>query len=283
MRVSVDEMLKPESNNTTGQAKKNQFFTLSNDGDSAIVRFLHSDVNDFDVLDVHNIQLGGFNRKINCLRPVDGAKDECAICMHNDYDEEKGSYKYPLQRRIFIHLLRYDTPNNPIEQVWERSAKDFVKKLMQLVEDYGPLYQRMYKIVRHGAAGSNDTTYDILPLDKDRFNPANYAFNEAQLNYKPVLETFVLNKTNEEIEEYLATGNFPGFKGSSNGITPHINAVQTDIDDSQIPTNPTATYNPEPRPAQVNNYQPQQSTAYNPPRYNYDPIANPLGGDRRRV
>ena len=92
-----------------------------------------------------------------------------------------------------------------------------------------------------------------------------------------------LKCSNEEIEEYLATGNFPGFKGSSNGVTPRINAVQTDIDDSQIPTNPTATYNPEPRPAQVNNYQPQQSTAYNPPRYNYDPIVNPLGGDRRRV
>ena len=233
MQVSVDELLKPDTEQSNFQQgeRKSKFFTLTNDGDSAIVRFLHKDVNDFEVLDVHTIQLGGFNRKINCLKPLGGSKEECALCKANIYDEEKGVYKYPLQRRFYIHMLKYDNPQTASEYVWDRS-KDYIKKLLQLVEDYGPLCNRLYKIVRHGAKGSTETTYDILPLDKDRYNPADFIFNESQLNYEKALGSVVLNQSNEGIEQYLQTGDFPNFKGKKEEVTPRpeVNtAVSNDV------------------------------------------------------
>lgn len=219
MQVSVDEMLRPDDQPVTQTEKKNRYFSLANDGDSAIVRFLHTDINDFEVLDVHEIQLGGFNRKVNCLKTPNGSKDECPICQVNTFDEDKNGFTHPLRRKMFIHMLKYDNPQTCVEQVWER-GKDYIKKLHQLVEDYGPLHTRLYKVVRHGAKNSTDTTYDILPLDKDRFNPDLYVFNKDQLNYEKALGSIVLNETNESMKQYLETGNFSSFKGKTEEVTP---------------------------------------------------------------
>lgn len=251
MQVSVDEMLKPDDQPMNRVDRKNQYFSLQNDGESAVVRFLHQDINDFEVLDVHNIKLGGYNRKINCLRTPNGSKEECALCSANVYDEERGAYAYPLQRKFFIHLLRYDNPQTATAQVWERS-KDYIKKLHQLVEDYGPLCDRLYKIVRHGAAGAMDTTYDILPLDKDRFNPEQFVFDRNQLNYEKALGGIVLNESNEAIKEFLETGNFPSFNNrqKKEEVTPRPTAQPT-----QAQVNPQPqTFNQEPRQNNFNSY-----------------------------
>jgi hypothetical protein len=211
MQVSVEEMLRSEAPKETNNTN---YFSLKKDGDSAIVRFLHKDINDFDVLDVHNVDVGGYKRKVNCLRRPNGKVDECQFCRNNTFDEENRTYKFSLQRRFFVHLLEYETPQKATEKVWERS-KDLIKTLNQYVEDYGPLCDRLYKIVRHGETGSTETKYDILALDKDRFNPSEYVFNKEQLNYKPALGTAVLDKTNEEIDGYLVTGNFNYSKSTS--------------------------------------------------------------------
>lgn len=266
MQLSVDEMLKsdeqPQANENSNA--KNMYFSLANDGDSAIVRFLQSDINDFEVLEVHTIKVAGYTRKINCLRSPNGSKDECAICAANVWDDDARRSTYPLQTRFFIHLLRYENPQTGVEQVWERS-KDFIKKLHQLALDYGPLYNRLYKIVRHGAKGSMDTTYDILPLDKDRYNPDQYAFNQSQLNYKKALGTTVLNESNEAMKEFLATGNFPQFNKKSNNnneVSPRPQVASN---------NYGAQQNNYQAPVQ-NNYQPQQNVN----NYSFD-------GPRRRV
>ena len=273
MQVSVEEMLKPDTEQTVSQGeRKNRFFSLVNDGDSAIVRFLHDNASDFEVLDVHNIQLGGYNRKINCLKSINGTKDECALCQNNTYDEDKGTYKYPVQRKFFIHMLKYDNPQSAVEQVWERS-KDYIKKLHQLEQDYGPLYSRLYKIVRHGAKGSMDTTYDILPLDKDRFNPDNFVFNMNQLNYEKALGTIVLNKSNEDINEYLKTGNFPDFRGKKEEVTPRPNMENNTSQFNQPQMNTNNSFN--------SNYTSQQSI--NNYQNNYEDNSFPFDGPRRRV
>ena len=204
MQIDPNELLKPDTPKETTNVN---FFSLKKDGDSAIVRFLHQDINDFDVLDVHNVEVGGYKRKVNCLRHPNGKVDECQLCKNNAFDEDSRTYKFSLQRRVFLHLLQYESSQKAVERVWERS-KDLVKTLNQYVEDYGPLCDRLYKIVRHGEPGSTETKYDILALDKDRFNPSEYVFDREQLNYKPALGTVVLDKTNEEIDEYLITGNF---------------------------------------------------------------------------
>ena len=258
MQVSVDEMLKPDDQPSQRFEKRASYFSLTDDGDSAIVRFLHQDINDFEVLDVHNIKLGGYNRKINCLKTPGGSKDECELCKANYYDEEKGTYTYPLQRKFFIHMLRYENPQTASEQVWERS-KDYIKKLNQLVEDYGPLCDRLYKIVRHGAKGSMETTYDILPLDKDRFNPAQFVFDRNQLNYEKACGGIVLNESNEAIKEFLQTGNFPSFNKN-------VVAKQAQGESASVEAKP-----------QSNTFEQQTQTQARV----YNPANDPLGGSPR--
>lgn len=212
MRVSVEEMLK-EDNKSSNQ--KPNYFSLKKDGDYAIVRFLHKTADDFDVLDTHRVTINGYARGVNCLRTLNGSKDECELCKANAYNEETKKYAYPIQRKIYIHLLRYDNPQSCTEEVWERS-KDFIQKLNQFALDYGPLCNRLYKIVRHGAEQSRNTTYDIMPLDRDRFDPSEYKFNESQLNYKSALGTVVLDVDNNRMLNYLRTGSFK----LNNNITP---------------------------------------------------------------
>lgn len=271
MQVSVNEMLNSQSsqlNNT-----RPQFFSLVNDGDSAIVRFLQRDINDFEVLDVHNIQLGGFNRRVNCLKSSNGTKDDCPLCEANKYDESKNVYTYPLQRRFYIHLLKYENPQTAKPMIWDRS-KDYIKKLNELEQNYGPLCDRLYKIVRHGIKGSPDTTYDILPLDKDRYNPENYAFNKDELNYKQALGTIVLNKNKEEISEFLSTGNFPGFKSSHITARPEVKSIQNESPVINESVQSTPQYS-QPRVVTTHSYEENvnQDNSYN----------NSFGELRRRV
>lgn len=277
MRVSVEEML-----NTDGPTRstntKAEYFSLVNDGDSAIVRFLHKDINDFEVLDVHTIQLAGFNRKINCLRQADGGKDDCPICQINMFDEEKGSYTYPLQRKFYIHMLKYDNPQTAKEVIWERS-KEYIKKLNEFEQNYGPLCDRLYKIVRHGAKGSTDTTYDILPLDKDRFVPENYAFDESQLNYKKALGSTVLNYSSEDIIEYLNTGNFPNFKKKAEVSARPEPTAQTN-NERTITVESVSTNNSE---TTVKAYNPDNTRVENPTSYSNSDTSFSFDGPRRRV
>lgn len=237
MKVSVEDMLKTDtqSNNSNGD----KFFSLLNDGESAIVRFLHTDINDFDVLDVHTIKVGGKIRKINCLKPANGVANDCLLCANNYLDAATRKYTYPVARRFYIHLLKYNSPQEPVEQIWDRN-KEFIIKLNQLEQDYGPLYSRLYKIVRHGAAGSMDTSYDILPLDKDKYNPENFKFDISQLNYTPTLGTTVLDKTNEEIQVFLTQGNFPGY--SDNNVTARPTPVNQTNSSLSNTTNVTLNY-----------------------------------------
>lgn len=232
MRISVDEILNSTNTGNEGfqnNQKRTSFFSLPNDNDSAIIRFLHKDVNDFEVLDIHTINLGGKDRKIACTRN----EGDCPLCKNNEYLEDEGKFKYPLQRRIFIHLLKYTSPTECEEQVFER-GKDFIPKLLQLVEDYGPLCDRLYKIVRHGQKGSTDTSYDILPLDKDRFIPANYKFDLNQLNYTPALGTFIMDRKPADVACFIETGNFPEFNNTNivarpTNISQNVNTVMPEV------------------------------------------------------
>ena len=62
-------------------------------------------------------------------------------------------------------------------------------------------------------------------MDKDRFNPADFKFDLEQLNYEKALGTLVLNESNEAIEEYLETGNFPKFNKNKSEVTPRPNTT----------------------------------------------------------
>lgn len=135
---------------------KTGWFSLKNDGDSATVRILIGDANDLEkfVYEVHRVKIDGYDKKVRCLG------DGCPLCASGDNPS----------LRIWIPLKNHDAGADDAEvQVWERGLND-IKKLLSMIEEYGNLNARDFKIKRNGKAGSTSTTYEFFPRDKEEID-----------------------------------------------------------------------------------------------------------------
>ena len=139
-----------------GNGPRVGYFSLKNNGDEAIVRIMHDTPEDFDILAVHQTQVDGRYRSVSCLRGPNDPMDMCPFCA----DGKR------VNLRLYIHMIQYvkDDQGNVVAQpkVWERST-NYAKTLVNYMNECGPLSDMIFKIKRNGAAGSMDTTYDILP------------------------------------------------------------------------------------------------------------------------
>lgn len=189
-------------NNNNQNGPQVGFFKLANDGDEAIVRFLHDTTSSFDLITVHEENVNGKKRKINCIRDAHEPIDRCPLCR-------KGGNT---STRFFIHLLeyKYDEKGNIYcePKIWERSL-EYATKLRDLINEYGPLSQCLFKVKRSGIAGSVDTKYSIMYAAPQVYPPESFP-NRAELfgDYK-VVGTVVMDKTAEELNEFITTGSFP--------------------------------------------------------------------------
>jgi len=123
-----------------------QFFSLKDDDDSAVVRFLYEGAESLDVDIVHEIEVDGRKKKIQCQQ------EGCLFCE---------AYGKPAVK-IFLFLFNLKTGE---VEIWERGST-MATELMGLIEKYGNLNNRNYEIVRHGKKGDNKTRYQLFPEDK---------------------------------------------------------------------------------------------------------------------
>ncbi len=165
------------------------FFSLQNDGDTAQVRFLYNSVEDVEGMSVHQIELNGKKRWINCLREYNEPKDKCPLCADNS----------PVFAKLFVPV--YDIDADTVK-IWERGKK-FFAKMSSLGAHYPDIVHHIFEIERHGKKGSTDTTYEIYEMGKD----------DTTLEDLPecpaILGGLVLDKSPEEIEIFLGSGEFP--------------------------------------------------------------------------
>lgn len=205
------------------------FFSLRNNNDEAVVRFMHDSPADFDIVAVHPMQVGGKFKKINCLRDPHDPISACPLC-------EAGK---SLQKKIYIRLIEYKRDETGAIQafprVWERST-EYISKLKNLCDEYQPLSEQVFKIKRNGEAGSVDTTYDILFANPNVYRSDIYP-KDATLfeNYK-VIGSTVLFRSAEKMNEML------------NGT------------ESEVKPKPASTYSPNANTAPAT-YQPAASVA----------------------
>ena len=203
-----------ENNNDVG------FFTLKNDGDEAVVRFMCDSTDDFDIQMVHNITIGNKYRKVACLRDPRDPLNKCPFC-------EVGEN---IATRFFIRLLQYtkvadpQTGNTiivPKAMIWER-ATNYAKTLKSYLDNYGPLSDIICKIIRHGAAGDMKTTHQIVPnLSKQIYRDDIYVKDPTLFGTFETLGTFVMNKNYNEMSDFLAKGQFPEKpKQTDNSVPP---------------------------------------------------------------
>jgi hypothetical protein len=194
----------------TTTAVKVGFFKLKNDKDEALIRINVSSMDDLQFATVH--QLGAAQKwmKVSCHNPVGSYADTCPLCRQvaaGDTAIGKASKKVYVQM-----LISYKDPvtnqfSTAIPVIWERPA-GFAREIANLLRDYGNLKERVFKVTRNGAAGSMQTTYSIayIPLfDKPEAVSTDFsAFNNFNISKHSYWE-----KSIEDIETFLATGEFP--------------------------------------------------------------------------
>lgn len=167
------------------------FFSIRNDKETKKVRFMYNDIQDVEGYAVHQVEVDGKKRYVNCLRSYDDPVDKCPFCAAH----------LPQYAKLFIPV--YDVAENKVKW-WERGKKYFAK-MSSLCSRYATetnLVQNIFEIERNGKQGDTNTTYEIWQIKAD----------DTQLEdleeVPPVLGTLVLDKTADEMDYYLENGDF---------------------------------------------------------------------------
>jgi len=174
------------------------FFSLKNDKDVAKVRFLYDSVEDVVGYAVHEIEVDGKKRYINCIRTYNEPVSKCPFCAANRKQLAK----------MFIPVYNIDQDK---VQIWERGKK-FYGQIQSICKRYAstdPLCSHIFEIERSGKAGDTSTTYAIYEVGKDNTTLADLP------EVPEILDGFVINKSAEEMENILNGGEITDVTNSS--------------------------------------------------------------------
>lgn len=181
-----------EADNYVSSGNGGSYLTLKNDGDVAMVRFMYDGPEDIEGYRIHEVQIDGKTRDVNCLKEDYNSPDSCCpFCMA----------KYPAKNKYYIPV--YDCDADEVK-VWTRSHSYVAKRIFPLTQEVQPLCSQEFKITRHGVAGDKQTDYSIYPVRSE----------ELQLHELPELpeilgNRFLLDKSFDDMEYYLNNGCFP--------------------------------------------------------------------------
>lgn len=168
------------------------YFSLKGDGDSAIVRFLYNDVDDVEGYAVHEVEIDGKKRYVNCIREYNQPVDDCPFCREH----------YPQFAKLFIPIYNVDEDK---VQVWERGKK-FFQKISGICSRYNkaPIVAQTFEIVRSGKPGDKQTSYEIYRTD----DPADKTTLD-DFDMPDILGGTIFDKTADDMEYFLEEGDFP--------------------------------------------------------------------------
>ena len=180
-----------------------RYFSLKNDGDEAVVRFMDDTIEDFEGYTVHTVKIGERFRDVLCLKS--DAHDDVSKCPLCEAGEK-------LKSSLYLKLIEYTKDEQghivATPKIWTRPAS-FARKLSTYIQEYGPLSQNIFKIKRRGAKGDMATDYDIFPTNPTIYNSNIYVCPQDAFKDYTALGRQVLNKSFADIVEFLNTGNFP--------------------------------------------------------------------------
>ena len=172
-----------------GSNGASSFFTLKNDKDTARVRIMYRGMDDVEGLAVHEIELDGKKRYVNCIREYNDPIDMCPLCKAN----------YKVIAKLFVPLFNEETGD---VMVWERGKK-FFGKLSSLCGRYDNLVSHVFEIERNGKPKDTATTYEIYPISED----------STTLDDLPepvdVMRGIVLDKSADDMAYFLKYHEFP--------------------------------------------------------------------------
>ena len=164
------------------------FFRLVDDGDTAKIRFLYNGIDDVKGFAVHQVELDGKKRYVNCLKEYGRPVDDCPFCAKAMFTTAK----------YFIPVYNIDEDRI---QVWER-GKQFGSKLTSMCSRYSNLVSHTFEVERCSKKGDTGTTYEIYEMGADDTTLDDF-------EVPAILGGTVLDKTAEDMSYYLQHGDFP--------------------------------------------------------------------------
>lgn len=240
----------------SGDGTKVGFFKLKDDGDIAIARVNISCNEDMDFASVHTIGTNGRWMKVSCLNPLGSYGGDCALCAAHAANP-KGSISKSAKKLFIQMMVSYRDPASttgytpPAPVIWDRPAA-FSRELANKLMIAGDLRNTLVLITRNGKAGDMQTTYsmDILPANHPVFKPEMIPVDFSAFNNFNIARHSYWEKSADEINTYLTTGQFPERAG--NAAAPAAAAPAPAIAPQAANTYAGATYAaPAQMPAQM--------------------------------
>lgn len=188
------------SNDLEKYATSGGYFSLKEDKDTALVRFMYNTEEDIEGHVVHRVEVNGYNRYVNCLRSYSDPLDACPLCEAHMRTTVK----------FYVPLYKIDTDE---VLMWER-GQNFYSKLHSLCMECKPLVSYPVEIERNGKAGDMNTTYELYPQEED-----GTMLDDLPEIPNP-LGTTILDKTYDELVTFVQTGSFDT---NSNPVTDNAN------------------------------------------------------------
>lgn len=181
-KIGVDEV---ENYGSGGS----NFFTLKNDKDVEQVRFMYNQSDELSGYAVHEVEVDGKKRYVNCLRAYNEPVDKCPLCAAKS-------------KVIVKFFAKVFTVNDNTARIWER-GRNFGQWMSGLFTRYTPLVGAIIEIERNGKAGDKNTTYLPFPVKVD-----DTKLEDLPEAVEP-LGSIILDKTFEELDYFVQSGSFP--------------------------------------------------------------------------
>ncbi len=219
--------------NGEGGGAKVGYFKLKNDGDIAIARINVSNIEELMFASVHTIGTGGRWIKVSCLNPLGMNGAGCGLCAAHA-SNPNGAVSKPAKKVFIPMMVSYRDPASqtgytaPAPVIWDRPAS-FSRELANKLMATGDLRNTLVLITRNGKAGDMQTTYsmDILPADHPVFKPEMVPADFSAFNNFNIARHSYWEKTADEINTYLATGQFPERGQNTAPVTATNNVATT--------------------------------------------------------
>ena len=201
--------------NSNGDGTKVGYFKLADDGQIAIARINIASTDELAFAAIHTISANGRWTKVSCHNPLNMNGASCALCAANAANP-KGTISRSAKKVYIPMMVSYRDPNAatgytaPAPVIWERPA-GFSRELANKLMIAGDLRNTLVLITRNGKAGDMQTTYsmDILPESHPVFKPDMIPMDFSAFNNFNIARHSYWEKTPEEINTFLATGQFP--------------------------------------------------------------------------
>lgn len=234
-----------EQSQSSGDGTKVGYFKLKDDGDTAIARINLSSTDEFMFAAVHTLQVGGKWMKVSCLNPLGMNAAGCPLCSANQANP-KGSVGKSAKKMFIPMIVSYRDAQSatgyapPVPVIWDRPAS-FSRELANKLMLAGNLKDVLVMITRNGKAGDMQTTYsvEIIPATHPVFKPEMIPTDFSAFNNFNIAKHSYWEKTTEEINTFLATGQFP--ERAQNNNQQAVNAMANTASTYAAPATPAYT------------------------------------------